>query len=66
MSDQSTISDHHALPAEVWSALTTELRARVIWLLAQLAFNLVMAQTEHNSQEVSNVTVTSQQSQDPA
>jgi hypothetical protein len=61
MSDQPTSSDPCASPAEVWSALATDLQTRVIWLLAQLAFNLVMAQTEHDSQEVSNVTITSQQ-----
>ena len=57
MSDPPTPSDRGVLPAQIWSALATDLKTRVIWLLAQLAFNLVIAQAEQDSQEVSNVTV---------
>jgi hypothetical protein len=57
MSDLPTPSDRGVLPAQIWSALATDLKTRLIWLLAQLAFNVVIAQAERNSEEVSNVTV---------
>jgi len=62
MSDQPTPSDRCVLPTQVWSALATDLKTRVIWLLAQLAFNFVIAQAERDSQEVSDVTVPPHQS----
>jgi hypothetical protein len=57
MSDLPASSDRGVLPAQIWSALATDFKTRVIWLLAQLAFNLVIAQAERDSQEVPNVTV---------
>ena len=57
MSDQSAPSDRCVSPAQVWSALATECKTRVVWLLAQLAFNLVIAQGECTTQEVSHATL---------
>lgn len=38
--------EHDLVSVQVWTQLTTELRARAILLMAQLAFNLVLAQTD--------------------
>jgi hypothetical protein len=57
MSVQPTPSDRCVLPAQVWSALATDLKTRAVWLLARLAFNLVVAQAGRDSQEVSDATV---------
>jgi hypothetical protein len=61
MSDQLAPSERCVSPTQVWPALATECKTRVVWLLAQLAFNLVMAQVEGNSQEVSHATLSFRQ-----
>jgi hypothetical protein len=66
MSEQPAPSDRCVSPAQVWPALATECKTRVVWLLAQLAFNLVMAQAERNAQEVSHAALSSRQPQNSA
>jgi hypothetical protein len=66
MSEQPAPSDRCMSPAQVWPALATECKTRVVWLLAQLAFNLVMAQAERNAQEVSHAALSSRQPQNSA
>lgn len=66
MSEQSAEVDFFVAPAQVWSSLTTDLKTRAIWLLAQLAFNLVTAQPERASKEVPYVAISSDQPQDSA
>lgn len=65
MPHQSSSANHFVLPTQVWPALATELQAHAVWLLAQLAFNLVTAQAEQFSKEVSHV-ISSQPSQNPS
>ncbi len=65
MPHQSSQPNHSVLPAQVWAALAADLQADAVWLLAQLAFNLVTAQQEQSGEEVSDV-ISSQQSQDPS
>lgn len=60
-SDHPTPSDRYVSPPQVWPALATECKTRVGWLLAQLAFNLVIAQVEYHAQEVSHAALTSRQ-----
>ncbi len=40
---RSSVSEAQEPPAQVWSALSVDLRTRVIALLAQLALSVVMA-----------------------
>jgi hypothetical protein len=40
---RSSLSEAQVPPAQVWSALSVDLRTRVIALLAQLALSVVMA-----------------------
>jgi hypothetical protein len=57
MSDQPTPSapsERCVSPTQVWPALAIECKTRVVWLLAQRAFTLVMAHVEGHSQEVSH------------
>ncbi len=61
----SSQANHFVLPAQVWPALASDLQADAVWLLAQLAFNLVTAQAEQPSEEVSDAS-SSQQSQNPS
>jgi hypothetical protein len=61
MSDQSAPSERCVSPAQVWPALAPECKTRVVWLLAQLAFNLVIAQGECTTQEVSHATLSARQ-----
>ena len=65
MPHQPSQANRSVLPAQVWPALATELQAHAIWLLAQLAFNLLTAQAEQSSEEVSDV-ISSQPSQNPS
>ncbi len=65
MPHQSSQAHHFVLPAQVWPALAADLQADAVWLLAQLAFNLVIAQKEQSREEVSDVS-SSQQSQNPS
>jgi hypothetical protein len=66
MSDHLAPSNRCVSPAQVWPALATECKTRVVWLLAQLAFNRVMAQVACNSQEVSHAALSSRQLQNSA
>ena len=66
MSEQPAPSDRCMSPAQVWPTLATECKTRVVWLLAQLAFNLVMAQAERNAQEVAHAALSSRQPQNSA
>jgi hypothetical protein len=59
MADQYSQSDPCVSPTQVWSSLAIDLKARAVWLLAQLAFNLVTAQAEPTTQEALDVTVSS-------
>ena len=61
MSDQPVSSERCVSPTQVWPALATECKTRVVWLLAQLAFNLVIAQVECNVQEVSHAALSARQ-----
>ena len=53
------------LPSEVWGYLSSEHRAKVIQLMAQLAFNLLKAQVDFASEEATNVNRPNAQ-QDPS
>jgi hypothetical protein len=61
MSDQPAPSERCVSPAQVWPALATECKTRVVWLLAQLACNLVMAQVECTTQEVTHAALSARQ-----
>jgi hypothetical protein len=66
MSDQSRQVAHLVSPTQVWAALASDLKAHAVWLLAQLAFNLVIAQAVRPTKEAPDVTAASQQPQNPA
>jgi hypothetical protein len=61
MSDQPAPSERCVSPDQVWPALATECKTRVVWLLAQLAFNLVLAQVECTPQEVCHAALSARQ-----
>ncbi len=65
MPHQPSSANRFVVPAQVWASLATDLQAHAVWLLAQLAFNLVTAQAEQSSEEVSDAN-SSQQSQNPS
>jgi hypothetical protein len=46
MINQLVPSGHRVVPVHVWEYLTADRRARAIRLMAQLAFNLVLAQSD--------------------
>ena len=46
MAMHSLTTDHMVCPAQVWRQLSTDLQVHVIRLLAQLATQLVLTQTE--------------------
>ncbi len=48
---QSSLVDTPVSPAQVWARLATDLQERAIRLMAQLAFNLVAAQSEWPQKE---------------
>ncbi len=62
MASQSPPSDHCVSPVQVWAQLAADCRARAIRLMAQLAFKLVMAQSDSPIQEAQHAVV-SQHSQ---
>jgi hypothetical protein len=66
MSKQPAPSDRCVSPAQVWPALATDRKTWIVWLLAQLAFNRVMAQVECNAQEVHHAAIASRQPQHSA
>jgi hypothetical protein len=51
MSHQSSATDCHVSPAQVWVRLAVDCRARAIHLMAQLAFKLVAAQSDSRVKE---------------
>jgi hypothetical protein len=51
---------------QIWGALNTDLQARVIQLLAHLAFNLLTAQTASPINKEAFDAITSDQSQNPS
>jgi hypothetical protein len=65
MSHQSSSIDRQVLPAQVWARLAAECRARAIRLMAQLAFNLVVAQSDSLVKE-SNHAISSRHAQNSA
>jgi hypothetical protein len=44
MTDQPASTERHVAPVHVWTRLAADRQARAIRLMAQLAFNLVLAQ----------------------
>ena len=62
---QSSPVDTPVLPAQVWTRLATDLQERAIRLMAQLAFNLVAAQSEWPRKE-SDHALPTQRPQNPA
>jgi len=65
MSDQSPAIAPPMSPAQVWARLTADHRARVIRLMAQLAFNLVAAQPDSPIKE-SDYVIPTQHAQNPS
>jgi hypothetical protein len=61
MADQPAPSGRCVLPAQGWPALAADRQTRIGWLVTQLAFNLVLAQAECNSQEVHHAALSSRQ-----
>jgi hypothetical protein len=51
-------TDQLVLPAQVWTHLATDLQARAIRLMAQLALNLVAAPDERPLKESEHVSLT--------
>ena len=64
MYGQMSSADCHGSLARIWACLAAERRARIIRLLAQLAMNLVAAQSEWNTEELDHGS-SSRCSQDP-
>lgn len=65
MSDQSPFTDRRTSPAQVWARLAADYQARAIRLMAQLAFNLVAAETDSPIKESDHV-VSTCHAQNPA
>jgi hypothetical protein len=57
MPEQSDSTNHSAVPEQVWTNLTVDLREKVIWLLSQLAFNFVTTQTEQPRKETGDANI---------
>jgi hypothetical protein len=66
MSASTTPSADSVAPAKVWAALNADLQGRVLCLLAQLAFNLLITQTESPVNKETSDAHSSEQSQNPA
>lgn len=65
MSQQTLSADLSASLAQVWARLATDLRERAIRLMAQLAFNLVIARSDWPEKEYTH-DLSNRQTQDPA
>jgi hypothetical protein len=65
MADQTSLAPHHVTSVQVWTNLAAEHRARVIRLMAQLAFKLVLAQPNSPLKEVPHAVI-SKQLQNPS
>lgn len=61
MSEQRDSTNYSVVPSQVWLNLTTDLKVKVIWLLSQLAFNLVITQPEQSRKEVSDANTSAKQ-----
>jgi len=59
MSEQRDSTTYSVGPAQVWPNLTADLKMKVIWLLSQLAFNMVNAQSEQLQKETADATISS-------
>ena len=66
MSVPTAPSDDSVSLTQIWGALNTDLQARVIQLLAHLAFNLLTAQTTSSINKEAFDAITSDQSQNPS
>jgi hypothetical protein len=66
MSIPTAPSNDSVTLAQIWAALNADLQGSVIRLLAQLAFNLLTAQTESSINKETSYAISSDQSQDPA
>lgn len=64
MANQTPLAAHRATTVQIWTHLAAEKRARVIRLMAQLAFKLVLAQPHSPLKEVPHA-VECQQPQNP-
>jgi hypothetical protein len=66
MSIPNTSSDNPVTLTQIWAALNAELQGSVIRLLAQLAFNLLTAQTEPSINKETVYAASSDQPQNPS
>jgi len=66
MSVPTAPNDDSVSLTQIWGALNTDLQARVIQLLAHLAFNLLTAQTASPINKEAFDAITSDQSQNPS
>jgi hypothetical protein len=66
MSVPTAPSDDPVSLTQIWAALNTDLQARVIQLLGQLAFNLLTTQTASSINKEAFDAITSDQSQNPS
>lgn len=66
MSSLSALSTDSIAPSKVWATLNAELQARALRLLAQLAFNLLVAQAQPLIKKEAFDAHSSVQSQTPA
>jgi hypothetical protein len=66
MSASTTPSANSVVPSKVWAALNADLQGRVLRLLAQLAFKLLITQTESSVNKETSDAHSSEQSQDQA
>ena len=66
MSVPTAPSNDSVTLAQIWAALNADLQGSVIRLLAQLAFNLLTAQSESSINKEAPYAISSDQSQDPA
>lgn len=66
MTIQSSPMDSSGSPTQVWARLATDLQERAIHLMAQLAFNLVAAQSDGRPLQESDHVIPSHAPQNPA
>lgn len=64
MSCQSSFADHYVSPVQVWARLAADHRRQAIRFMAQLAFNLIVAQSDLLIKEP-NHAIPSRHVQDP-
>jgi hypothetical protein len=62
-----TVPSHDSVTlTQIWAALNADLQGSVIRLLAQLAFNLLTAQTDSSIKKETPYAISSDQPQNPA